>query len=74
MGGEARKYITVKQAAVLLGVTPLTLRNWDRLGKLPAYRNPINNYRLYRLDHIEVLLRNIEQGRSKRSRRKLDAF
>ena len=24
------KYITIKEAAKILGVTPLTLRNWDK--------------------------------------------
>jgi len=69
-----RRYITVKQAASIIGVTPLTLRNWDRAGKLVAYRNPVNNYRLYRLDQIQVLIREIEGGNSKRARRKIDVF
>ena len=54
------KYITVKEAARILGVTPLTLRNWDRQGKLIAFRHPINNYRVYRLDKIEFFLSSIE--------------
>lgn len=57
-------YLTIQQAAKLLGVTPLTLRNWDRQGKLKAYRNPVNNYRLYRRDQIEILLRKISASRS----------
>lgn len=44
----------------MIGVTPLTLRNWDRQGKLVAYRHPINNYRVYRLDQLELFLRSIE--------------
>ena len=55
-----RKYLTVKEAATYLGVSPLTLRNWDKQGKLAAYRNPINNYRVYRLDQLELFLRSIE--------------
>jgi len=55
-----RKYLTVKDAAKYLGVSPLTLRNWDKLGKLAAYRHPINNYRVYRLDQLELFLRSIE--------------
>ncbi|TSC73286.1 MAG: hypothetical protein G01um101470_175 [Parcubacteria group bacterium Gr01-1014_70] len=43
-----------------MGVSALTLRNWDKLGKLAAYRNPINNYRVYRLDQLELFLRSIE--------------
>jgi excisionase family DNA binding protein len=53
-------YLTVKQVAKLLGVTPLTLRNWDKSGKLKAMRNPINNYRIYNAKEIEFFLRKIE--------------
>ena len=57
---EPKRYLTVKEAAKLLGVTPLTLRNWDKSGKLKAYRNPINNYRIYKPEDIEFFLRKIE--------------
>ena len=57
-----KKYLTIKEAAELLGVTPLTLRNCDRSGKLAASRNPINNYRVYRREDIEGLLGEIEFG------------
>ena len=60
-----RKYLTVKDAAKYLGVSALTLRNWDKQGKLAAYRNPINNYRVYRLDQLELFLRSIESPGSK---------
>jgi len=56
----AKKYLTIKKAAELLGVTPLTLRNWDKSGKLKAYRNPINRYRIYKPEEIELFLRKIE--------------
>ena len=55
-----KKYLTVKDVARLLGVTPLTVRNWDKKGQLVAYRNPINNYRLYKVEDVEELMRNIE--------------
>jgi MerR family transcriptional regulator, copper efflux regulator len=58
-----RKYLTVKDAAEHLGVSPLTLRNWDKLGKLTAFRHPINNYRVYREDQLELFLRSIESPR-----------
>ncbi len=57
---QVKRYLTVKEAADLLGVTPLTLRNWDKSGKLKAYRNPINNYRIYKPMEIELLIRKIE--------------
>ena len=67
-------YITIKKAAKLLHVTPLTLRNWDRRGILKPYRNPVNNYRLYRLEQIEEFLRKIESSRARQAKRKIDLF
>lgn len=50
------KYITIKQAAKILGVSTLTLRNWDNSGKFPAGRHPISNYRVYRVEDVEQIL------------------
>ena len=68
------KYLTVKQAAKLLHVTPLTLRNWDKNGKLRPYRHPINKYRLYRIDQVELFLRQLELSKAKQATRKIDVF
>jgi MerR family transcriptional regulator, copper efflux regulator len=51
------EYLTVKTAAEFLGVSPSTLRNWDRAGKLKPHRHPMNRYRLYRRDELEAVLR-----------------
>ena len=59
MDKDLKKFITVKEAAKLLGVTPLTLRNWDKNGKLAAGRHPFNNYRVYERKDIEALLTEI---------------
>ena len=55
-----KAYLTVKEVARLLGVTPLTVRNWDARGKLTAHRHPMNNYRLYKTTDIENLLKELE--------------
>jgi MerR family transcriptional regulator, copper efflux regulator len=55
------KYLTIKQAAILLGVSPLTLRNWDKRGRLIAHRHPVNNYRVYKREDIDKLLAKIEE-------------
>lgn len=61
---KTKKFLTVKEASKLLGVTPLTLRNWDKSGKLKAFRHPLNNYRLYKPEDIQLFLRKIEsQGK-----------
>lgn len=55
-------YLTVGEAAAVLGVSPATLRNWDRSGKLKAYRHPVNGYRLYQLKELERVLKKLRGG------------
>ena len=62
-----KKYLTIRQASKLIGVTELTLRNWDKAGKFAAARHPINNYRVYTLDQIEALM--LKLGKTKPSRK-----
>ncbi len=50
------KFINIKQASKILGVSTLTLRNWDNNGKFPAGRHPISNYRVYKITDIEELI------------------
>lgn len=59
-----KEYFTVGEAAYILGVTPLTLRNWDNFGKFRARRNPINNYRIYKRADVEFFLRRMDKPRS----------
>jgi len=56
----ANLYITIKQASKILGVSPLTLRNWDKNGKLKAHRHPMNNYRVYKIEDLEKVIQEIE--------------
>lgn len=53
-------YLTVGDAALTLGVSTSTLRNWDKAGKLKAYRHPVNGYRLYNKLELEKLLQEIQ--------------
>ena len=68
------QYITIKKASKLLHVTPLTLRNWDKRGILKPYRHPVNNYRIYKLDQIEMILRKLDLSKAKQTRKKIDIF
>ncbi|MEK9174973.1 MAG: MerR family DNA-binding transcriptional regulator [Patescibacteria group bacterium] len=61
-----KKYLTIQQAARLIGVTELTLRNWDKAGKFAAARHPMNNYRVYTLDQIESLVAKLGHPRVSR--------
>lgn len=56
-------YLTVKQAAEFLGVSPDTLRNWDESGKLRAIRHPVNGYRLYDPETLKALLATAAEAR-----------
>ncbi len=58
-----REYLTVGEAAAFLGVSPSTLRNWDRLGKVAARRHPVNGYRLYVQKDLMHLLKGVESPR-----------
>jgi DNA-binding transcriptional MerR regulator len=43
-----RDFVTIRQAAGVIGVSPARLCSWDRGGKLRTLRNPASRYRLYR--------------------------
>jgi len=55
-------YLTIHEAAKVLGVSTSALRAWDRAGKLTAIRNPMNRYRLYRREDLEAFLVRLAQG------------
>jgi excisionase family DNA binding protein len=53
-------FLTIKNAAKFLGVTPNTLRNWEKNKKLPTSRHPLNRYRLNKKEDLEQLLANVK--------------
>ncbi len=59
-----KDYLTVGEAAAFLGVSPTTLRNWDRSGKLKAHRHPFNGYRLYQRRDLERILAEVRASGS----------
>ncbi len=69
-----KKYLSVKEVSRLLGITPLTVRNWDAKGKLVAYRNPVNNYRMYKIEDIESIMKQIDRSRETKTKLKIDIF
>jgi len=50
------KYLTIKEAALMMGVSPSTLRTWGKTGRFKAERDPKNNYRIYRVPQIESFI------------------
>lgn len=54
-------YLTVGEAARVLGVSRATLRNWDKAGKLCPVRHPMNGYRLYQRKDLDDMLKDLRQ-------------
>ena len=65
------KYLSIREAAGLLSVSPQTLRNWEKRGELVPYRNPINKYRMYKPEQIEEFLEEMRRDRVQKGTFKL---
>ena len=62
------EYLRISAAAEYLGVCSNTLRNWEEAGKIPVYRHPVNNYRLFRVNDLDQLLK-MTEGSARRNTR-----
>lgn len=51
-----KEYLSLAEAASLVGKSKETLRRWDREGVLAAVREPASNYRLYKRKDVESYL------------------
>jgi predicted site-specific integrase-resolvase len=49
------EYYTINKFAKIIGVTPQTLRNWDRSGKLHPHHTSSNGYRYYSEDQLNAV-------------------
>ena len=49
------KYYSIHVFSRLLGVTPQTLRNWDRTGKLKPHHTGANGYRYYSQEQLDEI-------------------
>lgn len=64
-----RDFLRISEAAEYLGVSPNTLRNWERAGKIVAHRHPVNRYRLFKKGELDILLRQLHESASDPQRR-----
>jgi MerR family regulatory protein len=55
IGHPEEDALSISRAARYLGISPQTLRRWDRSGKLRSVRHPISGYRSYRRGDLESL-------------------
>jgi DNA (cytosine-5)-methyltransferase 1 len=62
-----QEYLSIKDAAAFLGVTPNTLRSWDMAGRITECRHPVNNYRLYKPEELQRLLADVERSGGRES-------
>lgn len=49
------EYMTLAETSEYIGKSKETLRRWDKEGKLPAVREPMSNYRVYRKSDVDAL-------------------
>ena len=62
-------YLRVSEAAEYLGVSPNTLRNWERAGKIEAHRHPVNDYRLFKREELDALLKQVQKPEGSKTKR-----
>lgn len=62
-------YLRISEAAEYLGVSPNTLRNWVNAGKIAAIRHPVNDYRLFKREDLDALLKQVETASKERSKK-----
>ena len=62
---KLRDFLRISEAAEYLGVSPNTLRNWERAGKILAERHPVNRYRLFRQQDLDTLLGQVDRAAPK---------
>jgi excisionase family DNA binding protein len=58
------KIFLISEAAKYLGVTPLTLRNWDKKAKIRVFRTP-GGHRRFRKSDLDVISRDNEKASDK---------
>lgn len=60
MMSKLDEYLTVRDAAEYLGISPNTMRSWGNQGKVVMHRNPINGYRLFKVSDLDRFLKLLE--------------
>lgn len=63
-----RRYLTVSQAAIKLGISPQSVRNWGAAGVLREIRHPVNGYRLYSTVEVSDLAQRLPETQGMKRR------
>ena len=56
-----KDFLNIKEAAQFIGVTPNTLRNWEKEKRITTYARPFDNRRLYKKEDLENYLTLIKE-------------
>ena len=56
---KLNEYLLTSEAAMILGVSPNTIRAWARDGKIRVFKNPANGYRMFRRDDLQNFLKKV---------------
>jgi len=59
-----KDYYSLSEASEILGKSKETLRRWDREGKLSAVREPMSQYRIYKKDQINSIMKVYSNGQN----------
>ncbi|MDO3695897.1 DNA (cytosine-5-)-methyltransferase [Wenyingzhuangia sp. chi5] len=54
-----KDYYSLNEVSEILGKSKETLRRWDREGKFVAVREPISDYRIYKKEQVDFLLKQL---------------
>jgi len=65
---KLRDFLRISEAADYLGVSPNTLRNWERAGKIVAHRHPVNQYRLFKREDLDTVLEQVAKPTRRRAK------
>ena len=68
MATRTDEYLLVNEAAEYLEVSPNTIRNWGRDGKITEYRHAVNNYRLFRRSELERIRKKLVSPEPRRAK------
>jgi DNA (cytosine-5)-methyltransferase 1 len=58
------EFMSISEAAEVLGVAATTLKRWHRNGKIPVTQDPLTNTRMYSPEDIQKIREYISQKES----------
>ncbi|MFO0877872.1 MAG: hypothetical protein U0840_11005 [Gemmataceae bacterium] len=63
---KLRKLLRISRAADHPGVSPNSIRNWERVGKIAVHLHPVNHCRHFKGEELDLLLRQADRPTKQR--------